>query len=99
MTSHSLVFHSPEDGRLVAPSQCGLLVIPDLLRRVQSWCSRSDAPLVVDLSEVETLGAAVFDFLLWAGRYCAARGVALSVVEPAPGVLLQRARPSELLNS
>jgi anti-anti-sigma regulatory factor len=92
MTVPRLVFYSTDDGVLVAPPHCGLLTVPDFLHHVQAWCERTPAPLVIDLSQVEEFESGAFRALVWARRYCLSHGVAVSVVEPGPGVL----RPHEL---
>jgi hypothetical protein len=88
MTVHPLVFNSPSDGVLLAPPHCGLLVVPDFVRQVRSWCATTTrAHLVVDLSQVEAFEAGAFRALLWARRYCMSHGISLTIVPPRNGVL------------
>ncbi len=88
MSPQPLVFRSTENNVLVAPRTCGLVAVPDFLHHLRSWCDSSDAAtLVVDLSAVEELDMMMFRTLLWARRYCTARGRELVVVATAEGVL------------
>jgi anti-anti-sigma regulatory factor len=85
MPTQSLVFRVSHDGALVAPATCGLLAIPDFLAQVQR-CAAEGGPVVVDLSEVVVFDMAAFRSLVWARRYCMARGVRFAAVAPPPGV-------------
>lgn len=88
MSPQPLVFRSTDTNVLVAPRTCGLVAVPDFLHHLRSWCDESDeATLVVDLSDVEELDMTMFRTLLWARRYCTARGRELVVVATRDGVL------------
>jgi len=88
MSPQPLVFRSTDNNVLVAPRTCGLVAVPDFLHHLRAWCDESDgSTLVVDLSAVDALETTMFRTLLWARRYCTARGRELAVVAPAEGVL------------
>jgi hypothetical protein len=89
MLSHPMVIRETSDGTLLAPPICGLVTVPDLVSHVTAWCARPDArhDLVLDLSSVAVLEPAALSAVLWASRYCAARGKRLTVQPAIPGVL------------
>ena len=93
MGTEPLVFSFTDKNLLVAPPTCGLLVVPDLLAQVRSWCRTDADVLVVDLSAVEELDMTMFRTLLWARRYCTGRGRDLAVVPPAAGVIAPEDEP------
>lgn len=88
MQDRSVVFREVAEGVLVAPPDCGLLTVPDLVSHVRAWCVRgTPGALTVDLSGVEQVDAPAFRSLVWARRYCASLGRTMIIVPPPVGVL------------
>lgn len=95
MQDRSVVFREVSDGVLVAPPQCGLLTVPDLISHVRRWCAGgTPSALTIDLTAVEQMDAAALRSLIWARRYCASFGHGMVIVPPPAGVL---ARQEDLL--
>lgn len=89
--SHPSQFHVAGSGRLVAPPDLTLVIVPDLVSCVRNLHDgASGRDLTLDLSAVVHLDPRLVRTLLWADRYTRCHGGRTYVVLPRSGVLRVR---------
>lgn len=88
MRNDTPLFRNVPTQMLVAPTDLGLIAIPEFIRRIRGIFAGDQVKhLVVDLSSVRHIGDGMFRLLLWAHGHALSCGGVIEFLAPPQGTL------------